>query len=1044
MRKFFVIALSLMMFLLSFAPAAVWAESASGSDATKQFEALKEKGILEGYADGSAGLDREMTRAEFSAVLVRLLELNRLTGTPSYMDTSGHWAHEQGYIEAVTERKLMEGTGERIFDPEGKVTLEQLAAIMVRGLGLHPVSEPQVQGKTSDWAKGYVAAAVQEKLIGDHPDYTQAAKREVMVGTLFAAHEKLKLISATESGPVSILEFKAAGAKKLSVKLNRPVDTDKVTFEVKRENAVVEGKASFSENRQSAVIVFDSPLKEGTYSVELKGVKAENAGQIKAETAVEKERLEKIEFITASDTLPRAKGVYVEFHALNQYGETSTWNANQFDIHTGNVDFIAVNGKQAIKLQLQDAEKNSIVAVNILHPESGLSAHKTFTVGDRPLVSKIEVGDLLYSGTDKKLYIGVAGYLKIRALDQYGIPVTAIDETGKDQSKYGLNTSGGIHVVPQNSSVLMLDDEPWIDYDGDDFPELKIIGGKNVDQARESEITLYALGSGQSVTKKIQISAIKVPYSLQFGNFNSTIAVGDKDVILPLIVKDDQGAVLSSNELAENIDQLVVTSTLGGAADVKLEATGKTKGLLAVTGLGKGSGTVTVQLKGTDKKASLSISVQEERYPAKIFVKTDLAPYYIQEAEESFVIMVKDQYGEFIRNASNEYVSTLADPSDATKVRADAAYKIHATYENIGDPSENGALYPSSGPLKTAIDALRVNTPQSGKQYVVDETFTQPSAGNLKGLNIGNLYNTKMTFKADSQKTGKYRITLKLVKLEDQNGQTVVKELDKVTKTIEVIDGLSSDITYKVQLNNSVNNTIFAAVDAYRNGVVFEPTVTANAYGIVKDRYQLAKEVLLTATNRFGQEVEVPVVWLHSALGSISSSNPSVASAVYMDTGTPTAPYYRYYVIGDQEGSAILTAIFKTRNGSQPAFIELKTSEQLPEIVKTSVGKAYAGIEHTKITGKKMWDYALMGEVVLTDQYGSTYKNDAIATCAKVLNLNFYVTDIVYKTPAGDDTVTVNPSTGVVTYTGDGDIASFTLVIMAPNGKKVQTVVNLK
>lgn len=1042
MRKLFISALSLMMIIIVCFPPTGRAEEASGSDAAQQYAELQQKGILEGFADGSAGLERKMSRAELAAALVRLLKLKRESGIPSYEDTSAHWAHEQGYIEAVTAAKLMEGTKERVFDPDGNVTLEQLAAALVRALGLAPVADAQIKGKASDWAVGFVAAAVQEKLLDEHPDYTQAATRNVLTAALYAADGKLKQPSAAAAEPLSILEFKATGAKKLGVKLNQPVDPEKITFEVKRADTLVEGKTSFQENRESAEIVFESPLKEGTYSIELKGLEAENAGAIKAETAVEQERLEKIEFLTASDTLPRARNVYVEFNALNQYGETATWSASRFDIQTGNADFTPVNDRQAIKLHLQDKDENSHVSVSIIHPDSGLSVQKTFTVGDLPYVSNIDVGELLFPGAAKKLSAGFAAYLKIRALDQYGIPVMAIEETDQDEKEYGLNTSIGVDVSVKDSSVLQLADELWEDYDNDGFPELKIIGGTDAGQARESEITLYALGSGQSVTKTIQITVSKAPFSVQFGEFKKTVAAGDKDIVLPLIVKDDQGATLSPHEVAESIDQLDVSDTLGSAAEVKLEAAGKTRGLLVITGLKKGSGTVTVRISGTDKKASLPINVQEERYPAEFFIKTDLAPFYLPGAEDGLVLLIKDQYGDFIRNASNEYISVLADSSDATKVRTDAVYKIHATYKNMGDASENGALTPTSGPLKTAIDALRAGSTSDAdakEQYVINETFAQSGQNNQQGLNIGNIYNTKMSFKADSQKTGTYQITLKLVKIKDKDGKVYVEELDTLTKSVRVIDGTDSDITYQVTLDTAVNNTIFAAVDAYRDGDIEAPTVTASAYGVAKDRIKLAKEVVLSG-KKSGQDVEVPSFWMHS----ISSSNTTVASAVYINTGTEAAPVYKYYVIGDEEGTATLTFVYQSRIGVKATSrIEVKTSGEHPDVVKTTSSKAYAQTEYAKISGKKMWDYSLMGEVALTDQYGSAYKNDAIATHADVLGLSFYATDIVYKTAAGDDTVTVNPSTGVVTYTGDGDIASFTLVIAAPNGKKVQTIVNL-
>ncbi|MFH5186523.1 S-layer homology domain-containing protein [Paenibacillus sp. TAB 01] len=203
MNRLAALLLSMIMTLMLLAPAAGWVESEAAPaapDAAKQFEALRQKGILDGVEDGSAGLHRQMTRAELSAVLVRLLKLKPRSSAPSYEDTGSHWAHEQGYIEAVTASKLMEGVASRQFDPDGKVTLEQLAATLVRALGLPAETDPQLTGKVSGWAAGFVATARNAKLLSEHPDYTQAATRDILTMALTAADARLA-VPALSAGP---------------------------------------------------------------------------------------------------------------------------------------------------------------------------------------------------------------------------------------------------------------------------------------------------------------------------------------------------------------------------------------------------------------------------------------------------------------------------------------------------------------------------------------------------------------------------------------------------------------------------------------------------------------------------------------------------------------------------------------------------------------------------------------------------------------------------------------------------------------------------
>ncbi|CAG7638408.1 hypothetical protein PAESOLCIP111_03937 [Paenibacillus solanacearum] len=1045
MKKLLLCTLRMIMAAMLLAPAAGMAAPASQPDPVSPYERLKEKGILEGFEDGTAGYGRLMTRAELSAVLVRLLKLHPERGTSSYDDTSLHWAHQQGYIEAVTASKLMEGTGDRVFNPDGTVTLEQLAAALVRSLHLKPSPGARVQGAASPWAAEAVGTAVREKLLEDGLDYTKPASRDALIAALFQADSKLQEKRAEASGPISIMEFKATGARKLSVRWNRPADVDKLSFLVEQAGTSLEGRTEFGEDRQSADLWFESPLKPGAYSIALQGVEEEaSGGKLTAVCTVEPEKLEKIEFKTTSGKLPRASQVYVEFVAQNQYGEPSTRDAGRFDIYTGGIAFQTVSGKQAVKLDLKDQVRDSQIFVQVIDFESRLTASQTFTIGDLPLVSSIEIGELSLPPSVKKLQAGGTAYLKVKAFDQYGVPVLTVRGQLPDGQAYGLDTSAGISAVTKNAAVVKLEGERWYDYDNDEFPELAITGGTEAAQSREAEITLFALGSGQSVTKTIQISASKTPFSVAFGPFKKTVAIGDKDVSLPLVIKDDQGQALTPNEVVEHIGSLTVYSTLGGAADVKLATEGKTRGLLAISGLKEGKGTVYVQILGTDKKASLPIQVEKERYPAKLMIKTDLAPYYIHDAEDGLVILMRDQYGDFIRDGANEYIPALADASDATKVRPDARYKIHATFENIGDAAGNRALIASSGPFKTALDTLAAGTPATGtaESYRIDETFNPPGQNNVKGLNVGNLYNTKLSFKADSNKKGTYRLVLTLVEIGGTAEHPTAFTLDRFTKTIEVIDETDEDLTYQAALDTSVKNMMYAAVHSYRLGVIEEATVTADAYDLVNNRVKLAKELVIT-TKKLGKEVEVPTYGAHNPILSVFSSSASVVSVVYKNAGTPAAPLYKYYLIGDRQGTATITAYYKKKNDTGILGLDLETTLKSPDIVRAAPGKAYASIAYNKISGKKMWDYALMGETVLTDHYGTGYKNDLIATHAAVLGVQLYVTDIAYKTPGGDDTITVNPSTGVVTYNGDGDIASFTLVIAAPNGKTAQTVVNI-
>ena len=73
----------------------------------QKFDALKAAGIFTGYPDGTAGLDKQMTRAEFAKVLAKITMLDdNAAAAKIYSDVPAtHWA--AGQIGAVTKAGLM-------------------------------------------------------------------------------------------------------------------------------------------------------------------------------------------------------------------------------------------------------------------------------------------------------------------------------------------------------------------------------------------------------------------------------------------------------------------------------------------------------------------------------------------------------------------------------------------------------------------------------------------------------------------------------------------------------------------------------------------------------------------------------------------------------------------------------------------------------------------------------------------------------------------------------------------------------------------------
>jgi len=157
--------------------------------ATKaKFDALIEAGIFNGIGEGQFGLKDEMNRAQFAkvAALIFGLKVDSSLKTSSFSDVRADDAangYALPFIEAVKAAGITDGYGDGVFNPAGTVTKEQLATFLVRGLGQREEAEKSdgVEDPTvSEWAKGYVALALEKKLLTTGEDGSFGGKTNVI------------------------------------------------------------------------------------------------------------------------------------------------------------------------------------------------------------------------------------------------------------------------------------------------------------------------------------------------------------------------------------------------------------------------------------------------------------------------------------------------------------------------------------------------------------------------------------------------------------------------------------------------------------------------------------------------------------------------------------------------------------------------------------------------------------------------------------------------------------------------------------------------
>nr|WP_251481274.1 Ig-like domain-containing protein [Paenibacillus sp. MER 180]MCM3288587.1 S-layer homology domain-containing protein [Paenibacillus sp. MER 180] len=276
--------------LLSVAMAfSMFANVAFGADAAKttqeKFDALKTQGVFNGYPDGSAGLDKDMTRAEFAKVLVKLFGLKEIHGEYSYKDKNygaKNWAAP--FIEAVTKEGLMQGKDleKKLFDFNGKITVEEAAKTLVNALKLEEVKD--AQNNASSWAKGYFQAAVDAGLFSKDANPKANATRTQLVEAAYAADELTKgpKVVSYKVKDSKTVEFTMSDKEVATVTLEKALEanketevtftykdkagkefkiTTKVTYTITSAQSI---KSVTAENLKEVVVAFDGSLDKKT------------------------------------------------------------------------------------------------------------------------------------------------------------------------------------------------------------------------------------------------------------------------------------------------------------------------------------------------------------------------------------------------------------------------------------------------------------------------------------------------------------------------------------------------------------------------------------------------------------------------------------------------------------------------------------------------------------------------------------------------------------------------------------------------------------
>lgn len=153
------------------APAAIF-KDISTNWAKDYISTLVQSGAISGYPDATFKPDNIITRAEFTTVLVKAFRLPIAVGR-NFNDTASHWAEKN--IATAYAAGIINGYSDSSFGPDDPISREQLAVMIVKAAKINKASTENTftdGGNVSAWAKDALNAVNQAGIMKGYPNGT--------------------------------------------------------------------------------------------------------------------------------------------------------------------------------------------------------------------------------------------------------------------------------------------------------------------------------------------------------------------------------------------------------------------------------------------------------------------------------------------------------------------------------------------------------------------------------------------------------------------------------------------------------------------------------------------------------------------------------------------------------------------------------------------------------------------------------------------------------------------------------------------------------
>ncbi|WP_079914297.1 S-layer homology domain-containing protein [Paenibacillus sp. 32352] len=157
---------SMLMPAMAFGATAAQLKDTADSYAQKEIQSLVDSGIISGYEDGTFQPRKAMTRAELAKIIVLSLGLKENPDKAAAFTDVDKNSWYRGFVGALVESGITQGTSDTTFAPDAKVTREELVVFFIRAMKLEETAKKlTTDAKLSDlkevssWAQAHVSLA---------------------------------------------------------------------------------------------------------------------------------------------------------------------------------------------------------------------------------------------------------------------------------------------------------------------------------------------------------------------------------------------------------------------------------------------------------------------------------------------------------------------------------------------------------------------------------------------------------------------------------------------------------------------------------------------------------------------------------------------------------------------------------------------------------------------------------------------------------------------------------------------------------------------